>query len=177
MVREQTRRFAVACLPAAVVVLVDQATKAAALGGLSQEERIPLLGDLLGLQLAFNPGAILSLGAGVTGLLTLLGVGAVVLLVVAAARARTGWWAMGIGLILGGAIGNLIDRLFSPPGFGVGHVTDFLAYGNLFIGNLADVALGAGVIVLGLSLWTRHRRSRVSADSAAPATGSVVSGS
>ena len=62
-------------------------------------------------------------------------------------------------------------------GFGVGHVTDFLAYGNLFIGNLADVALGAGVIVLGLSLWTRHRRSRVSADSAAPATGSVVSGS
>ncbi|KNC25686.1 hypothetical protein FF38_03556, partial [Lucilia cuprina] len=111
--------------------------------GLSQEERIPLLGDLLGLQLAFNPGAILSLGAGVTGLLTLLGVGAVVLLVVAAARARTGWWAMGIGLILGGAIGNLIDRLFSPPGFGVGHVTDFLAYGNLFIGNLADVALGA----------------------------------
>ena len=177
MVREQTRRFAVACLVAAVVVLVDQATKAAALGGLSQEERIPLLGDLLGLQLAFNPGAILSLGAGVTGLLTLLGVGAVVLLVVAAARARTGWWAMGIGLILGGAIGNLIDRLFSPPGFGVGHVTDFLAYGNLFIGNLADVALGAGVIVLGLSLWTRHRRSRVSADSAAPATGSVVSGS
>mgnify|MGYP002653453606 CR=1 FL=1 len=107
----------------------------------------------------------------------LLGVGAVVLLVVAAARARTGWWALGIGLILGGAIGNLIDRLFSPPGFGVGHVTDFLAYGNLFIGNLADVALGAGVIVLGLSLWTRHRRSRVSADSAAPATGSVVSGS
>ena len=89
MVREQTRRFAVACLAAAVVVLVDQATKAAALGGLSQEERIPLLGDLLGLQLAFNPGAILSLGAGVTGLLTLLGVGAVVLLVVAAARART----------------------------------------------------------------------------------------
>ena len=177
MVREQTRRFAVACLAAAVVVLVDQATKAAALGGLRQEERIPLLGDLLGLQLAFNPGAILSLGAGVTGLLTLLGVGAVVLLVVAAARARTGWWAMGIGLILGGAIGNLIDRLFSPPGFGVGHVTDFLAYGNLFIGNLADVALGAGVIVLGLSLWTRHRRSRVSADSAAPATGSVVSGS
>ncbi|MDT0188516.1 signal peptidase II [Microbacterium sp. ARD31] len=177
MVCERTRRFAVACLAAAVVVLVDQVTKAAALGGLSQEERIPLLGDLLGLQLAFNPGAILSLGAGVTGLLTLLGVGAVVLLVVAAARARSGWWALGIGLILGGAIGNLIDRLFSPPGFGVGHVTDFLAYGNLFIGNLADVALGAGVIVLGLSLWTRHRRSRVSADSAAPATGSVVSGS
>merc|ERR1711960_40507 len=144
MARNRGTRLAIACVIAAVVVLIDQATKAAALSGLSQEERIPLLGDLLGLQLAFNPGAILSLGAG-----------AVVLLVVAAARARTGWWALGIGLILGGAIGNLIDRLFSPPGFGVGHVTDFLAYGTLFIGNVADVALGAGVIVLGLSLWTR----------------------
>jgi signal peptidase II len=178
MSREQTRRFAIACLAAGVVVLIDQATKAAAIGGLSQTERIPLLGDLLGLQLAFNPGAILSLGAGFTGLLTLLGVGAVVVLVVAAARARTGIWAAGIGLILGGAVGNLIDRLFSPPGFGVGHVTDFLAYGNLFIGNLADVALGAGVIVLGLSLWARHRRARASATTgASPAAGSVVSGS
>ena len=88
MSREQSQRFAIACLAAGVVVLVDQATKAAALGGMSQTERIPLLGDLLGLQLAFNPGAILSLGADFTGLLTLLGVGAVVVLVVAAARAR-----------------------------------------------------------------------------------------
>merc|ERR1711960_61143 len=177
MARNRGTRLAIACVIAAVVVLIDQATKAAALSGLSTQLRIPLLGDLLGLQLAFNPGAILSLGAGFTGLLTLLGVAAVALLVIAVVRARTVWWAVGLGLILGGAIGNLIDRLFSPPGFGIGHVTDFLAYGTLFIGNVADVALGAGVIVLGLSLWTRHRRSRVSADSAAPATGSVVSGS
>lgn len=122
---EQARRLAIACVVAGLVVLVDQSTKAAALTGLSQDERIPLLGDLLGLQLAFNPGAILSLGSGFTGPL-----------VVAASRARTGWWAVGIGLILGGAIGNLIDRQFSPPGFGVGHVTDFLAYGHWFIGNL-----------------------------------------
>ena len=160
MRRDRSRPLAIACLAAAFVVLVDQATKAAALSWLSQDERIPLLGDLLGLQLAFNPGAILSLGAGFTGLLTLLGVGAVVVLIIAAARARTGWWAVGIGLILGGAIGNLIDRLLSPPGFGVGHVTDFLAYGNLFIGNLADVALGAGVIVLSRNIWVRHRGTR-----------------
>ncbi|WP_249353879.1 signal peptidase II [Microbacterium sp. 2FI] len=138
-------------------MLLDQATKAVALGGLSQDERIPLLGDLLGLQLAFNPGTILSLGAGFTGLLTVFGVVAVVVLAMAAARARNGWWAVGIGLILGGAIGNLIDRLFAPPGFGVGHVTDFLAYGNWFIGNLADVALGAGVIVLLITLSTGRR--------------------
>ena len=157
MARNRGTRLAIACVIAAVVVLIDQATKAAALSGLSTEQRIPLLGDLLGLQLAFNPGAILSLGAGFTGLLTLLGVAAVALLVIAVVRARTVWWAVGLGLILGGAIGNLIDRLFSPPGFGVGHVTDFLAYGTWFIGNLADVALGAGVIVLVGVLWARRR--------------------
>ena len=163
MSRDQARRFAVACIAAAGVVLIDQGSKAVALSALSEEERIPLLGDLLGLQLAFNPGALLSLGSGATWLLTLLGVAVTAVLVIAATRARTTGWAVGIGLILGGAIGNLIDRLFAPPAFGRGHVTDFLAYGNGFIGNLADVALGAGGVVLAGSLWSRHRRSRTAA--------------
>ncbi|MDN3495131.1 signal peptidase II [Planococcus sp. APC 4015] len=164
MSRDQARRFALACVAAAVVVVVDQASKAAALSALSEQERIPLLGDLLGLQLAFNPGALLSLGAGATWLLTLLGVAMTAVLVVATTRARTTGWAVGIGLILGGALGNLIDRLFAPPAFGRGHVTDFLAYGNWFIGNLADVALGAGAIVLAGSLWHRHRRATATAE-------------
>ncbi|GAA1655968.1 MULTISPECIES: signal peptidase II [Microbacterium] len=169
---DQARRFALACIAAAGVVLIDQASKAAAFSTLTEDERIPLLGDLLGLQLAFNPGALLSLGSGATWLLTLLGVAATAVLIVAATRARTTGWAVGIGLILGGAIGNLIDRLFAPPAFGRGHVTDFLAYGNWFIGNLADVALGAGVIILGGSLWIRHRRTHTTAtdDPTAPAT-------
>ena len=174
---ERARRLATACAVAGLIVLVDQATKAAALGGLSQDERVPLLGDLLGLQLAFNPGTILSLGAGSTGLLTVFGVAAVVLLVVAAARARTGWWAVGIGLILGGAIGNLMDRLLAAPGFGVGHVTDFLAYGNWFIGNLADVALGAGVIVLAITLWTGRHAGDPTDAGAHPAPETKVAGS
>ena len=171
MSRDQARRFALACIAAAGVVLIDQASKAAALSSLSEEERIPLLGNLLGLQLAFNPGALLSLGSGATWLLTLLGMAATVVLIIAATRARTTGWAVGIGLILGGAIGNLIDRLFAPPAFGRGHVTDFLAYGNWFIGNLADVALGAGVVVLAGSLWIRHRRTHTTAkdDPTAPA--------
>lgn len=171
MNRDQARRFAVACIAAAVVVLIDQVSKAAALSALSEDERIPLLGDLLGLQLAFNPGALLSLGSGATWLLTLLGVAVTAVLIVAATRARTTGWAVGIGLILGGALGNVIDRLFAPPAFGRGHVTDFLAYGNWFIGNLADVALGAGVIVLAGSVWIRHRGTRTAAtdDPTAPA--------
>ena len=157
MTAARSRMFAVACFTAAAVTLVDQASKAAALTWLSEQQRIPLLGDLLGLQLAFNPGAILSFGSGATWLITLIGIIAVGLLGVAASRARTPGWAVGIGLILGGAVGNLIDRLFAPPGFGRGYVTDFLAYGELFIGNLADVALAVGVIVLGVTMWHRHR--------------------
>ncbi|GAB2524886.1 hypothetical protein GCM10027064_22860 [Microbacterium petrolearium] len=152
------RHLAVAAIVAAGIVVIDQATKAAALATLSEETRVPLLGDLFGLQLAFNPGAILSLGSGFTGVLTLVGAGAVVWLIIAALRARTAGLAVAFGFILGGALGNLIDRLFSPPGFGVGHVTDFLAYGTLFIGNLADVALGIGVILLLGITWTRRRR-------------------
>lgn len=59
----------------------------------------------------------------------------------------------------GGAVGNLLDRLFAPPGFGRGHVTDFLAYGNLFIGNLADVILGVG-IALGILIYISQPKGK-----------------
>lgn len=171
MDRERVRRFGIACVVAAVAVIIDQASKAWALRVLSERERIPLLGELFGLQLAFNPGALLSLGASATWLITLLGSVMTVVLLIAASRARTIGWAIGIGLILGGAVGNLVDRLFSPPAFGRGRVTDFLAYGDWFIGNVADVALGAGVIVLLASLWARHRTTLASTmNEAAPTT-------
>ncbi|GEK86581.1 signal peptidase II [Microbacterium aerolatum] len=157
MTNNKTPRYAFAFIAAGLIVLVDQASKAVALAGLSETERIPLLGDLLGLQLAFNPGAMLSFGSGATWVLTVLGVAVIAALFVAAKRSRTTWYATGIGFVLGGAIGNVLDRLFSPPGFGRGHVTDFLAYGNWFIGNLADVALGIGAVILGVGLWVSHR--------------------
>ncbi|XCB30320.1 signal peptidase II [Arcanobacterium hippocoleae] len=53
-----------------------------------------------------------------------------------------------LAVIWSGALGNLLDRLFRDPGFGVGHVIDFIRYGNLFIGNIADIALVLGVITL-----------------------------
>lgn len=174
MSHNQARRFAIACIAAAAVVMIDQSSKAAALTVLSEYQRIPLLGDLLGLRLAFNPGALLSLGSGATWLLTVLGVAATAMLIVAAARARTTGWAVGVGLILGGAMGNLIDRLFAPPAFGRGHVTDFLAYGNWFIGNFADVALGAGVMVLAGSLWIRRQRTRTTAEGDHTATAPLL---
>jgi len=149
--RVRPRLFLIACAVAAGAVLIDQGTKALALSRLSEQARIPLLGDWLGLQLAFNPGTVMSLGSGSTWLLTIIAAAASVALLIAATRARTAGWAVAIGLLWGGAVGNLLDRLLAPPGFGRGHVTDFLAYGNLFIGNLADVILGVGV-ALGILL-------------------------
>ena len=157
MSRERWGRFFVAFAVGAAAVAVDQATKALARTELSESERIPLLGDLLGLQLAFNPGTVMSLGSGATWLLTLISSIAVIVLAVLATRARSVGWAVGIGLVWGGAIGNLIDRLFGYPELARGWVTDFLAYGDLFIGNIADVVLGAGVLVIGLELL----RSRI----------------
>ena len=159
--RARLRRFLLACAVAAGAVLIDQGSKALALAQLSEHDRIPLLGDWLGLQLAFNPGTVMSLGAAATLLLTVIAAVASVALLIAATRARSAGWAVAIGLVWGGAVGNLLDRLLAPPGFGRGHVTDFLAYGNLFIGNLADVILGIGV-ALGLLLYLRgpqHTRS------------------
>ncbi|WP_217183888.1 signal peptidase II [Streptomyces sp. AC495_CC817] len=158
--------YAVSFAVAGGVVLLDQSSKAAAVSSLSTTERVPLIGDVLGLQLAFNPGAILSLGASATWVLTVFGVVAVAVLCVAAARSRPGWQAIGLGAVLGGAIGNVLDRLLSPPGFGRGHVTDFLAYGDWFIGNLADVALAAGAVALVVAGRHRRRLARSS-----PATG------
>ncbi|WP_448230948.1 signal peptidase II [Microbacterium lacticum] len=152
--RRRLRWFLLACAVAAGGVLIDQGAKALALTQLSEHDRIPLLGDWLGLQLAFNPGTVMSLGADTTWLLTVIAAAASVALLVAATRARTAGWAVAIGLVWGGAVGNLLDRLLAPPGFGRGHVTDFLAYGTLFIGNLADVILGIGV-ALGILLYVR----------------------
>jgi signal peptidase II len=59
-------------------------------------------------------------------------------------------WSVALGLLLGGALGNLADRLLREPGVGRGHVVDFIAYGDLFVGNVADIAIvaAAGLIIL-----------------------------
>ena len=152
--RARPRLLLLAVAVAAGAVLIDQGTKALAAAQLSEVGRIPLLGDWLGLQLAFNPGTVMSLGSDSTWMLTIIATVASVALLIAATRVRSTGWAVAIGLVWGGAVGNLLDRLFAPPEFGRGHVTDFLAYGNLFIGNLADVILGFGV-ALGLLLYLR----------------------
>jgi len=175
--RGTPQALAVTAGVAALTLLVDQGTKALAIADLREDERIALIGDLLGLQLAFNPGAILSFGAGSTLAITIFTVLSVLALIVAATRLRSLLAATGVGFILGGGLGNLVDRMVAPPAPGRGMVTDFIAYGDLFIGNLADVALGVGVgllLLLGLRSWLRARRSESNAR-AAPSSNPEVS--
>ena len=70
-----------------------------------------------------------------------------VILRVAPRLGSTGW-AVGLGLLLGGALGNLLDRLLRPPGFAVGHVVDFIAYLDWFVGNVADVAIVVAAVLV-----------------------------
>ncbi|KGM13359.1 signal peptidase II [Cellulomonas bogoriensis] len=148
----RTRRPLVVLLAslAAGVLVVDQLTKVWAERALSESERIPLLGDLLGLTLLYNPGAALGIATGLTWVLTLAAVLVSVMIVRVSGRLGSRGWAVALGLLLGGALGNLTDRLVRDPGFAQGHVVDFIAYGTWFVGNVADIAIvvAAGLIVL-----------------------------
>jgi signal peptidase II len=127
-------------------VILDQSTKWWAESHLSTTERIPLLGQLFGLQLAYNPGAALSFGASTTWIFTVLSVVAALVATWFAFRVRRSSWAVLIGLLGGAATSHALDRLFRPPSFGNGHVVDFLAYGTWSIGNIADVVIVGGAL-------------------------------
>ncbi|WP_211239795.1 signal peptidase II [Jiangella gansuensis] len=136
-----------------VITTIDQLTKVWAESSLAGREPIEIVGDLLQLRLLYNSGAAFSIATGMTWLLTLIV--AIVIVVVLRASARLGspGWTAALGMLLGGAFGNLIDRLFRDPGFPEGHVVDFIDYGGLFVGNIADIAItGAAVLIAILTL-------------------------
>jgi signal peptidase II len=133
---------------AAVVLLVDQLTKWWAESALVWgDDPRPLIGELLQLRLIYNPGAALSIATGMTWILTIVVVVVVVVIVRAIRRIGSTGWAVALGLLLGGALGNLGDRFFREPGFARGHVVDFIDYG-VFVGNVADIAIVAAAVLI-----------------------------
>jgi len=129
------------------VLVVDQLTKQWALSALDGDRRA-LVGDLLGLQLVMNPGAALSTATGMTWVLTVVAVVVVVVLVRIARRLGSTTWTVALGLLLGGALGNLTDRLLREPGFARGEVVDFIAYVDWFVGNVADIAIVVAAVLV-----------------------------
>lgn len=135
---------------AAVWVSADQISKTIAEDVLSDGSTRPFIGELLQFHLTYNPGAAFSMGTGSTGLLTILAVAVCSVIVWNARRLGSLGWAIGLGLLLGGALGNLIDRLTREPGFGKGHVVDFLMLPNFPIFNIADVGITSAAVLIGL---------------------------
>lgn len=142
------RRLRMFLLIAAVLLALDLLTKVLAVAELTPGEPVSIVGDVVRLSLVRNPGAAFSMATGMTWLLTLIAV-AVVLGVVRIGRTlRSLWWAIGLGMVLGGALGNLLDRLFRAPGPLRGQVVDFLAVGWWPVFNVADSSIVCGAILL-----------------------------
>lgn len=138
---------------AAAVVLIDQVTKAVAVATLEGEPSIPVLGQWLQLTFVRNPGAAFSIAGSYTVIISALAM-VVAFFIVRTARTLTNpWWAVVLGGILGGAVGNLIDRVFRDPGPLRGHVVDFLELPNWPVFNVADMALvGSAILAVLLSI-------------------------
>ncbi|WDZ82523.1 signal peptidase II [Micromonospora cathayae] len=157
---------------AVAVVAADQLSKWWAESTLTRGERTPLLGDALGVQLIYNPGAALSIGAGATWIFTIVTAVGVLVGLWYAWRVRSRAWAVPLGLILGGATTHLGDRLFREPSFGQGHVVDFIAYFDWFIGNVADIAIVVGAVLFLVLTWRGSTfRPEPDPGPAEPATG------
>ncbi|GAB3111584.1 hypothetical protein GCM10027055_12530 [Janibacter alkaliphilus] len=134
--------------------MLDQLTKLWALATLDDGRTIELLGDWLGLRLLRNSGAAFSLGGSMTWVMTLVAVVVTIGIVVVARRLGSARWGLALGMVLGGSLGNLVDRFFREPGGGSGHVIDFIDYLDLFVGNVADIGIVLGA---GLALWLSLR--------------------
>jgi signal peptidase II len=129
---------------------LDQGSKYLVTTTLTVNETVPVLGEILQFHYVTNPGAAFSFATGFTWVLSIVAVGAIVFIIWFAPRIRSLGWATMFGLVLGGAFGNVTDRLTRPPGFGVGHVIDFIqVWGFPAIFNVADIAV---VSAMGLFL-------------------------
>ncbi|MCP2251008.1 signal peptidase II [Lentzea aerocolonigenes] len=140
------------------VLALDVLTKVVSVAFLEDAGPIKLFGGVLYLTFVRNPGAAFGLAEGMTWILALIALGVVGFIAWISRNLRSQGWAVGLGLVLGGAVGNLVDRLFREPGPMRGHVVDFLSlfdpYGRVWpVFNIADMAIvggGAAIIVLAL---------------------------
>lgn len=164
-----------------MVLAADQLAKTVAIDNLPPERVVPVIGDALQFYLVRNPGAAFSLGEGVTWLFTIaLAVVAAVIVFLAVRRVRSRLWAVVLGLLLGGVLGNLTDRLLREPGFPVGHVVDFISTPWMMpaIYNVADIfivsmMISVAILVLFGLRFDGTRETRASRAAEAQAAGDV----
>jgi signal peptidase II len=141
------RRVGVLLSVAAFIAVFDQATKMLAVEHLTDGRVVPVIGEFLELRLHRNPGAAFSLATNATVLLAIVMIAVIVAILYMSRRLVSLPWAIALAGMLGGAIGNLGDRLFREPGPFQGHVVDFLAV-PWWVGNVADAAIVGGAAMI-----------------------------
>ena len=139
---------------AAAVVAIDQLTKSAAVSELGSGRVVELWGGVVRLRLTYNTGGAFGIGRAWPGLFLLATIGVVAMLLVSARRLAGVGPAASFGLVIGGGVGNALDRVLRDPG---GRVVDFIDLGWWPVFNAADSAIVVGV---GLVLWFTWRRPR-----------------
>ena len=140
------------------IVALDQVTKAWAKAVMlprlqSGEGPIDVLGPWLRLTYGENTGAAFGIGTGFTWIFTAIAVIVAIVILRTSRKLGIVWWAVALGGLLGGAVGNLIDRLIRAPGPGQGYVVDFIALPNFPVFNVADMAItGSAILMILLTL-------------------------
>lgn len=177
--RYRARWTVFAVLVAAVVITTDQVTKQWALHNLTEGTPVPVFGEALQWMLMFNSGAAFSFLSNATWLFTTVSSLVVVVIAFYLRKAQSTVWAVVAGLVLGGALGNVLDRFFREPGFAQGHVVDFVYTPWMLpaIYNVADIAVVSGMglflicMLLGVGFdGKREPRERQAADATTETT-------
>jgi len=138
---------------AAVGYGLDQLTKWIVETRMYEGQSIDVLPPLLRWHFIRNPGAAFSIGTDVTWIFTLVMAAVVAYILVLLRKVASPVWAVALGALLAGAAGNLTDRLFREPSFGMGHVVDFIALPNFAIFNIADSLIVCSMIGICLLMF------------------------
>jgi signal peptidase II len=133
---------------AALVYATDAITKIIAVEQLTGRRPVQIIGTFFQLELVRNPGAAFSIGVGMTIVFSLLSVAVIIAILRTAGRLGSAGWAVVFGLVLGGALGNLTDRVVRSPGFLRGHVIDFFHLTHWPVFNVADSAFTVAAVIV-----------------------------
>ncbi|MYW66259.1 signal peptidase II [Streptomyces sp. SID8379] len=142
------RRLVVLLAVAALAYALDLVSKLIVVAKLEHRDSIQVLGDWLQLEVIRNPGAAWGMGEAFTIVFTVIAAAVIVVIVRLAKKLYSTPWAIALGLLLGGALGNLTDRIFRAPGVFEGAVVDFIAPKHYPVFNLADSAIVCGGILI-----------------------------
>ncbi|WP_425555637.1 signal peptidase II [Kitasatospora kazusensis] len=142
------RRIGVLLVIAALAYLIDLGSKLLVVARLEGHQPIGVAGDIVTLQVIRNAGAAFGMGQAMTVVFTMIAAAVIIVIWRIARKLYSLPWAIALGLLLGGAFGNLTDRLFRAPGVFRGHVVDFISVQHFAVFNLADSAIVCGGILV-----------------------------